>query len=386
MLAENWLEEAFAYASRPVRGARGILTRRRPRRGEPTTVDPVFRLADYLEQHGRQTRRTQRIPSSMWESALHHNKSGRALARFAGACGLLRVAFHLERKAAASGIDEAARRAGNVLRKAGRENDALQWYQKAGGAGDPEAALWAGQLLWQQGRVWDALDWFDQAARTGLAESAAAKAWSMLHSVGSRARAKDWMGEGGPVLKEQPDESLAGWKRPQRLRLTEEVESLLAQGRTEAALNLLQVTGEEWPSVFRRGAVILKEHGLIDEAVRWFEMAFGAGDIGAAWRAGRTLREQGRDDEAMEWYQRGAYAGDRTALQRVAYLMRDRGRLDEAVEWAQRAADTGDKSAFGLAVDLLDLQGKHSEAAQLAAYGWDLDGTISEPWDADDEL
>ncbi len=29
---------------------------------------------------------------------------------------------------------------------------------------------------------------------------------------------------------------------------------------------------------------------------------------------------------------------------------------------------------------------EHHDAAQLLAYGWDLDGAIAEPWDADDEL
>jgi len=386
LLTENWLEEAFAYAARPVRGARGMLTRRRPRRGKPSAEGPVYRLADYLEQHGRQTRRTQRIPPSLWDSALQHTTPGPALARFARSCGLLRVAFHLERKAAASGSDEAARRAGDVLRKAGRESEALPWYQKAGEAGDPESALWAGQLLWQQKRVSDALNWFYRAADMGLAESATAKAWAMLSSSGQLWLARSWMGTSGPALNKLSTElGLLTRERPHPSRFTE-VDNLLAEGRTEAALALVQMLGEQMPSVFRHGAATLKEHGLIDLAVHWYECAFEAGDIGAAWRAGRTLREQGRDDEAIEWYQRGAYAGDHTALQRVAYLMRDRGRFDEAVKWAQRSADTGDEGALQLAADLLRSQGNDRDAAQLLAYGWDLDGTIADRWDADDEF
>lgn len=186
LLAENWLEDAFAYAARPVRGARGMLTRRRPRRGEPSDEGPVYRLADYLEQHGRQTRRTQRLPPSLWDSALHHTTPGPAVSRFARSCGLLRVAFHLDRKAAASGHGqgEAAHRAGEVLRQAGREKEALPWYEKAGEAGDPESALWAGQLMWRQGRILDALDWFHRASDMGLRSTALVRAWSMLRSQG----------------------------------------------------------------------------------------------------------------------------------------------------------------------------------------------------------
>lgn len=148
------------------------------------------RLADYLEQHGRQTRRLQRIPPSLWESALRHTPSGPAMARFARSCGLLRTAFQLERSAAVSGQDDAARRAGDVLRKAGREKEALPWYQQAGEAGDPEAALWAGQLLWRQSRVPDALHWFRRAAEAGLPEAAAAQARKLLNS-NHRARVVD---------------------------------------------------------------------------------------------------------------------------------------------------------------------------------------------------
>ncbi|MFF3208646.1 MULTISPECIES: tetratricopeptide repeat protein [unclassified Streptomyces] len=384
LLAENWLEEAFAYATRPVRGARGMLTRRRPRRGEPSSEGPLYRLADYLEQQGRQTRRTQRIPPSVWESALRHRVSGRTLAPFARSCGLLRVAFHLESQAAASGLGESARRAGDVLRKAGRLKEALPWYQKAADAGDAESALRAGQLLWQQERWGPALDSFRWAADMGLADLAKQRAWAMVHYA-PHLRPQAWMGpqpEAGP--------SLSGTSTRSALRNphAEELDNLLAQGQTEAALTLARTLGVDLPPIFRRGAASLIKQGFIDEAIKWYALAFDAGDAGAAWRVGRLLREQGHDDEAIEWYQRGAYAGDRTALQRVAYLMRERGRLDEAVEWARKSADTGDEHAIRLAADLLRLQGKEHEADRLLAYGWELDGTIADswgPWSAEDE-
>lgn len=381
LLAENWLEEAFAYAAQPVRGARGMLTRRRPRRGEPMAEGPVYRLADYLEQHARQTRRLQRVPPSLWESALRHTPSGPAMARFARSCGLLRTAFQLERSAAASGHGEAARRAGDVLRMAGREKEALPWYQQAGEAGDPEAALWAGQLLWRQKRMDDALDWFRRASENGLPEAAEARARTLLNSLGSPTLAPSWIRSEATEL----DLLARRWAqqntdRRQRSSLFAEAEELRRRGDLEGALALYHRAGKELPSAFRYGAAALQAEGRVDEAVEWYQRAFDNGDVGAAWRAGRVLREQRRDDEAIEWYQRGAYAGDPNALQRVAYLMRDRGRLDEAAQWAQRSAETGDEEALQLAVNLLRLQGKSREAAQLLAYGWDLDGSIAQAW------
>ncbi|MFJ8856019.1 hypothetical protein [Streptomyces sp. NPDC102437] len=50
-LSDNWFEEALANAARPVRGARGALTRVRSRHGEGSPAHPRYRLTDYLEQH-----------------------------------------------------------------------------------------------------------------------------------------------------------------------------------------------------------------------------------------------------------------------------------------------------------------------------------------------
>jgi hypothetical protein len=54
-LAEDWLEEALAYTAAPCNGIRGPLTRIRPR--TTASTEPAYRLADYLEQHGRRARR-----------------------------------------------------------------------------------------------------------------------------------------------------------------------------------------------------------------------------------------------------------------------------------------------------------------------------------------
>ncbi len=70
-LGEDWLEQALAYTAVPCKGVRGPLTRIRPRParparparlpdgddqpppGRPTAGGPLYRLADYLDQHGR---------------------------------------------------------------------------------------------------------------------------------------------------------------------------------------------------------------------------------------------------------------------------------------------------------------------------------------------
>ena len=64
-LGEDWLEQALAYTAAPCKGIRGPLTRIRPR----TTAQasgPAYRLADYLDQHGRRARRGQYPPVEFW--------------------------------------------------------------------------------------------------------------------------------------------------------------------------------------------------------------------------------------------------------------------------------------------------------------------------------
>jgi Trypsin-like peptidase domain len=95
-LDENWLEQAFAYVTVPSKGIRGPLTRirARPARSRlpgpgPGNSDeqrvggrasiagmPLYRLADYLDQHGRAHRVGQIPPAEFWAAAAAHAAPG----------------------------------------------------------------------------------------------------------------------------------------------------------------------------------------------------------------------------------------------------------------------------------------------------------------------
>lgn len=70
-LEEDWFEHALDYTARPVHGNAALLQQTRHRPGN-RPVGHCFRLADYLEQHGRRTRRAVCPPASFWEAALQH--------------------------------------------------------------------------------------------------------------------------------------------------------------------------------------------------------------------------------------------------------------------------------------------------------------------------
>ena len=106
-LGEDWLEQALAYTVAPCMGVRGPLARIRTRTIRSTGPAPgsAYRLADYLEQHGRRARRTRIPPPAFWEAAARfaHPSDFPALASAAEKRGLLRDAARLRKYAAACG-------------------------------------------------------------------------------------------------------------------------------------------------------------------------------------------------------------------------------------------------------------------------------------------
>jgi hypothetical protein len=104
-LGDDWLEQALAYTAQHCRGARGPLTRIRPRTGQRDS-QPVYRLADYLEQIGQTERTAIFPPGSFWNSAITAiDDPGvlREIARQAAMRGRYGCASHLYRNAADRG-------------------------------------------------------------------------------------------------------------------------------------------------------------------------------------------------------------------------------------------------------------------------------------------
>jgi uncharacterized protein YidB (DUF937 family) len=125
-LGENWVEQALAYTAVPCKGVCGPLTRIRPRPvrsrpAEPGSRDsyervtsgldePLYRLADFLDQHGRAHRNSQIPPAGFWTAAADHASPAdqATLGDTAHARGLYRAASQLHKNAAAYGNLRAA--------------------------------------------------------------------------------------------------------------------------------------------------------------------------------------------------------------------------------------------------------------------------------------
>jgi hypothetical protein len=137
-LGDDWLEQALAYTAIPCKGARGPLTRIRPRPARPRPSaaatrahsGPSYRLADYLEQTGRRDRAEITPPISFWEAIASFSEPADLpdLARSALSRGLFRHAAHIYKRAARYDADAAW----DLLRLIGRIDP----------GSTPEAGLW----------------------------------------------------------------------------------------------------------------------------------------------------------------------------------------------------------------------------------------------------
>jgi uncharacterized protein YidB (DUF937 family) len=106
-LRDDWLEQALAYTAADCKGTRGPLTRIRPRPSSAASAvsEPAYRLADYLDQHGRRSRRSAVPPAEFWTAALDLSDPGdlSVLARAAEGRGLLHDSALLRRAAITHG-------------------------------------------------------------------------------------------------------------------------------------------------------------------------------------------------------------------------------------------------------------------------------------------
>ncbi|MFJ1877732.1 hypothetical protein ACIOMV_40890, partial [Streptomyces chartreusis] len=168
-LGEDWFEQALAYCAAPLRGTRGPLTRIRPRRGAPAHPQPHYRLADFLEEHGRTTRQLAHTPTGFWDALIEHahRPDLTDLAQSAGERGLLSPALRLFTAAHEAGQPEGLRAAGTLLHSAGHIDDAITWYQRASENGDSASLGLAVTLLYDTGRTDEAITWLTQRARQG---------------------------------------------------------------------------------------------------------------------------------------------------------------------------------------------------------------------------
>ncbi|MFF3676259.1 tetratricopeptide repeat protein [Streptomyces sp. NPDC002120] len=415
LLSDNWLEQSMAQLTNAVKGARGPLHAQRRPRGATVTAagnGQAYRLADFLEAHGRSSRRLDAVPALFWQAAAQHcdNEAAQRLALSAERRGLIekacrlwansgdyvQVATALENLARGEEADAwyefaasmgdilACRHRANHLARVGRLEDALVWFQRAAQAGDGDALQAAGNQLAAAGRLEDALEWFKDIGNAG-ATQAFVTAAHWLAAEGRLDEALEWCahaiaaGEDSAIsaaarLKEQAVLQVATASAVQPFtypQVASDPEELLGwggrlahAGRIAEALPWFEraAAAGVGTKTLREVGWLLGDAGHVDEALTWLERAAQAGDPDALRTAGDQLAAAGRIDDALVWFDRAATSGDVRALRSAADVLAAARRLDEALTWFEKASDRGDSLALMMAAEWLLEAGRSTEA------------------------
>jgi uncharacterized protein YidB (DUF937 family) len=156
-LGDDWLEQALAYLAERCKGVSGPLLRIRAHPDEslagtrPGSDGPAYRLADYLDQHGRRHRADMVPPAGFWAAACRHARPGdqETLSKAASGCGLYRVDAQLCKNAttATGNATTAARLVILMYAVDPAERQAAQWAATSARLDDPgDVAFLLGRL------------------------------------------------------------------------------------------------------------------------------------------------------------------------------------------------------------------------------------------------
>jgi hypothetical protein len=409
-LGEDWLDQALAYTAAPCRGARGPLTRIRPRPGQPGYDQPHYRLADYLDQHARTTRRVHRAPAALWNALLAHATDADAprLADSARSRRLDRYAISLYRRAATTGDGYADYRLAELLAHRGD----LDGLRVRAVAGDGHAADRLAELATQLDEHYDvhgatevlqvcikagghpshALvnrltergDPKDPAELRGGAEAGDRPPADLLAERGDLdgLRARVAAGDGyaayrlADLLIEHADldgaiEVLRARAEAGDRKATHLLARQLADHNDlDGFLDALHVRMDIGDG---HAAELLAEHGALDGAIEVLRARADTGDRMAAYLLADLLVERGD----VDGLQARVAVGDGYAAYLLARQLAKRGDLGGAIEVLRVRVDAGDRNAADPLADLLHECGRWEEAERLRRFGFNPDGSIA---------
>jgi hypothetical protein len=413
---DDWLEQALAYTARPCRGARGPLTRIRPRPGQPAHDQPLYRLAAYLEQVGRIDRWLVVPPTGFWLAATESSAPDDAarLGLAAENRGRIRLASHLYERAALAGNSSALVGLVRIRDWLGDTAGANQVAERFAATGDTDALVALAGIRLDSGDLTGAQRLYERAAAAGNTDAliaqavlreqvgdldgaqrlcqqaaAAANPGTLITLAEIRERAGDAAGaeHAAQIASDTGDldpmielglmrEKAGDVAEAQRLYRQAAVlgctsgftllaEALEDSGDTEGANQAIQKCAELGDFIGLIELARLRTRaGNLSGAEELYHQAMDMGCI-FAWTDLAELREQAGDLAAAEHlYQEAIEAGSTYALERLARIRESAGNLIDAHRLLQYIPDSGHA--------LLAREGPR--------YGWEPDGTESDPW------
>lgn len=428
MATEDWAEQAFAELARPVAGSRGPLRRIRPRPAARPAAAPVprapvgptgaaFRLADYLDVYGRETRRFLCPPDSFWHAGYTHLTSPEDLNALADAASdryRLQWAHHLRQRAAEVIDDEGLVRLARLREEAGDHEGAERLARAAVDAGYTSALRELARMRQEAGDRDGAQALAQQAASHGDALALAELAWTW-EEEGDRAGAERLARQAAEVGDTYALRELARMRETAGDSATAEIlyRSAADIGDGRALLRLAEMREEagdragaerlarqaaEVGHVLVEAAPVVAPTGPHDDVETLCRSAAGASESRDAFRLAEIREVSGDLYEAERLAQVAADAGDLFALNALVRLREQAGDREGAERLALRAIDAGNPLALAalarmrenagdlVSADMLYLKTANVGMAWLVnparrwPYGLDPDGAPTPPW------
>ncbi|MDX3716153.1 tetratricopeptide repeat protein [Streptomyces europaeiscabiei] len=445
-LTDDWAEHAFAELAQPVHGKQAPLRRStlRPPRRPPATptsaggpvapqpAGPQARLANYLEHHGRTTRKHLCPPASFWyaahthltqpddlnclaeaaedrhrlqwarqlrQDAADHGSTSAlvGLAVLSEEAGDREGAEALARRAADHGDTRALFRLAELREEAGDREGAEALYRQAVDCGDTRALFRLAELREEAGDREGAEALARRAADHGHTEALFRDTRALFRLAELREEAGDR--EGAEALARQAADhgNAAALYRLAMMRGEagdrEGAADLLRQaaehGSTAALYRLAEMREEAGE---REGAEALArhaaEHGSTAALYRLAEMREEAGEREGAEALARHAAEHGSTDALYRLAEMREEAGEREGAEMLLWQAAEHGSIDALYRLAEKREERGDRAG----AEVLALQvANHGSVAlrwtmmrgllnRLWPNGLDPDGAPTLPW------
>lgn len=374
----DWFDRALKDYLLPLcQGARGPLS--------PAGDD--FRLADYLEQHGKRTRQGERPPDGFWAAALHDDVAGwdtAAMARAAYRRDRREIAHRLALEAAVRGDRAGLATFASMVEEDEGRDEALPYLELAAENGDTRSQLVLGHRCEDSGDYDAAKAWYSLAddgtnpqALVGLASLHARQG---RHEVADKLYQTALANGGAREVEYQARDLAERDEHDEALRLAEDS---FRHGNRKALTGLAwRYTGPDLPRAFAvmRRAMELGFDDAITEMVilattandpalvtKYCDLASKSGHPNAQRVAGHILARSGDERRGAALLWRAFNGGLHWSLFELAELRERQGRVRAARRIYRRLTSVGQIFALVNLAASYERAGDQATAEHLAA-------------------
>ncbi|NHO82136.1 tetratricopeptide repeat protein [Micromonospora sp. CMU55-4] len=319
------------------------------------------------------------VPEAVWRAVAEHAAPEEcwSIAKAAHEAELTEIAESAGRRGAEHGDGLGMYVLSNVLRAAGRDDEAARWLNSAAEAGDSDALRTIADDAAAQGRIEEAIARYRQVGDW----AAGIQLGALLYREGRLAEAEEAFREalpdGPPLVAHNLGVVLRALGRPAEAEpyFAQAAASGYAPARADHARVLLQLSQPDKAGMCYLSAI---SSGAIELAAEYGEFLERQGRGGEALRLANRLAEQGKTALLADLFRQGADAGDDYCKNRLAILLAERGDLGQAERLYREAIAGGFLPARNNLALLLQQRGDHEAAEELlraAAADGDVNAT-----------